>query len=233
MKILLIVLMLMVGCVQPEPKVLHEITQSQGITTHDCQEVSKYVVQIISEHLDESGNAVGASSGSGIVVGHGKSKLPGVGDSGSVILTAKHVVDDSGSRLYVLQSNKRLLAKVVKLGNSDWAFISVEDLLPVAQVSKESFGPFIQFEECLCVGHPASVETPTVTVGRIQDLSNGMIRSSASITFGSSGGGLFIKRGDKVFLAGVTVALYTAKGYPADFLGLHISLSQIVKESVK
>ncbi len=151
----------------------------------------------------------GLSYGSGVVIGPGR------------IVTNKHVVAGSNGWVAVKQGDRFWRAEVFRLGVSDLALLDVllkvgeEFKLPPAflrPTQTVSIG-----ERVYAIGAPLGLEQ-TMSEGLISGLGAGadhgfLLQTTAAISQGSSGGGLFDSRGR---LVGITI-MYLDKGQQLNF----------------
>ena len=181
---------------------------SPGVLYHSC-------VQIIARA--EDGRVIGRGSGT-LIATH-------------LILTAYHVVDDAK------------IITVERIGHTDaWArtatlvaFNKLRDLAALEVKNSDGLRPIplmnsdiYRWETCWAVGYALGISTPTLTDGRLQDLTDLDLRYSAQGWFGSSGGGVFIYReGSGFLLVSVTQRLYVDRGNVVNILMIGASPNSI------
>lgn len=142
---------------------------------------------------------VGLSRGSGVVI------------DDRLVLTAKHIVDQTGAFDFVVSQGKQLvIGRCVARGrgDDDWALLMLDQHIGRAIRMIDRGYKLELYGECLVVGHPAGLKSPTVTTGRIQEVLDRQIRISAPIWFGNSGGGMYVDVRGELRLAGLTVAMF-------------------------
>lgn len=168
---------------------------------------------------------VGVSRGSGVVVASGS--------QASLVLTARHMTEGEGISSWVVRSgNKNVSARCVARGAGpldDWALLESIGVVgtPVPVVS--SVGA-IGFDRAVAIGYPLGYQSPTVTVGHIQVYSPSLVRFSAPIIFGNSGGGLFVVKGGKLQLLAITVAVGASHEQAVEHMGIGVPIEQIRRQ---
>lgn len=157
------------------------LTSSEIVKMHD-----KRVVTIETEY----------GSGSGVLVGNG------------IILTNEHVIEGITDGEIVFNDGKRVdvLGIVAKDVNKDLALIKIAEDVRFEKVRTRGFEQLVKGEKVVAIGSPYGFMN-TVSEGLISGLRNyeevQIIQTSASITYGSSGGGLFDVFGN---LVGITTS---------------------------
>lgn len=165
---------------------------------------------------------IGISRGSGVVV------------SPKVVVTARHMVEPDVDHLLVSQGDVHSEAYCIRRGMGpldDWAVLVLQS--PVGRVA-----PLVPpggdappaLSQAVAIGYALGLPVPTVTYGHVQPGSSGLIRMSAPIIFGNSGGGLFAEVGGELRLVGVTVAVYTSGSAPITHMGISVSIETIVEQ---
>ena len=155
------------------------LTSSEIVKMHD-----KRVVTIETEY----------GSGSGVLVGNG------------IILTNEHVIEGITEGEIVFNDGKRVevLGIVAKDVDKDLALIKIAEDIRFEKVSTRAFEQLVKGEKVVAIGSPYGFMN-TVSEGLISGLRSDddvkVIQTSASITYGSSGGGLFDAFGN---LVGIT-----------------------------
>lgn len=177
--------------------------------------------------IDQSVPLIRAYDALGAPAWHGS----GVALAKDKVLTAKHVVTGGASYSVILDGREATVVDVVR-GSSDWALVTLDreiGLRPV-QIAPEPK----RFTRCYAVGHALALKSVTLTEGYTQDseVIEGVrvLRISAPIIFGNSGGGVFTLRGGVPALIGISVAGLTANGQFVAHMALAVSLEDIRKE---
>jgi S1-C subfamily serine protease len=143
--------------------------------------------------------------------GMGLSRGSGVVIDNRMVLTAKHIVDQTGAFDFVVRQGKDLaVGKCIARGrgDDDWAVIMLDRHIGSAIAMIPNGYKLELYGECLVVGHAAGLPTVTVTTGRIQEILPRQLRISAPIWYGNSGGGMYVEVNGELRLAGLTVAMF-------------------------
>lgn len=143
------------------------------------------------------------------------------------VLTAAHVVFPSDSIMVrdlsgIYHKGKRGRFSLV----DDWAVVIVDTYLgePVAL----HVGPHERYEDIYAVGYALGFDYATATEGRFQSESDGLIRFSAPIVFGNSGGGIFARSSRGLVLSGIVSKIYITYGdSPVYHIGVAVSVDLI------
>lgn len=174
-------------------------------------------VQIIA--VDIKGE--GLSRGSGVVVGFRR------------ILTARHMTEDGASTWVVKQGSKNVKARCIARGVGpldDWALLESEgglgEAVPVMALGVQ---PDL-YAQAVAVGYGLGYPDPTVTVGHLQVIGDSYIRFSAPITFGNSGGGLYVLHDGELRLVALTVAVGVSSSGAVWHMGIGVPVSLIRKQ---
>jgi tetratricopeptide (TPR) repeat protein len=178
---------------------------------------------VVVESLDAKGSVL--SLGSGVIIAPLKPwdldwRVPPMPGSvykvlGSVVVTNRHVIED-GMTFRVEQNGKAWPAKLIRVDpNHDLAELSVDRLTaPPVQVRNSS--TLAVGEKVYAIGAPEGLEL-TISEGLISGLRDfdreRVIQTSAAISPGSSGGGLFDARAR---LVGIT-SFYLKEGQSLNF----------------
>ncbi|MBI3484410.1 MAG: trypsin-like peptidase domain-containing protein [Acidobacteria bacterium] len=142
-----------------------------------------------------------------LLVGQGS----GVAVTSQLIVTNKHVIGE-GEKYRVRKGNQTWEARVHKVAlDSDLSLLRCEGVDFVAAEIRSPFAPVVG-ERVYAVGAPQGLEL-TLSDGLISGLRGGLIQTTAAISKGSSGGGLFDDAGR---LVGIT-SFYFAKGQQLNF----------------
>lgn len=143
----------------------------------------------------------GKSQGSGVLVGNG------------LVLTNEHVINGMRSGTITLNNGKKYKIKgvVVKDKTKDLALIKTNDKITgINSVKIGSYKSLAKGQKIVAIGSPLGLQN-TVSEGIVSSfrVSNGvkLIQISAPIDHGSSGGGLFNKKGE---LVGITSSGYNS-----------------------
>lgn len=172
-------------------------------------------------------DGVGISRGSGVIVDAGLGAC--------VVLTARHMTEGDGISSWVVKLGKdSKKARCIMRGAGpldDWAMLEVEGNIgkPAPVVDSGRDGN-LGYLHAVAVGYPLGWNSVTVTVGHIQSYADGLVRFSAPIIFGNSGGGLFIVQDGKLKLYAITVAVGSSRGQAIEFMGIGVPVSLIRKQ---
>jgi S1-C subfamily serine protease len=148
------------------------------------------------------------AQGSGVMVAKGK------------MLTAKHVV---GNDMVVIVGDRKIPAKLIRQHERlDIALLEVDLDCPCAVISKQ---PTPVDERLLVVGFPLGklIGVKIVSEGRMQGTYDGALLMTASVANGSSGGGVFARRGEWQ-LIGIVTAFVGPGGIPVQSAALTIAV---------
>lgn len=151
------------------------------------------------------------SSGTGVVVAPG------------YVLTAAHVVPQSGAMTYVRTPKAMHTAKVVKIDrNRDLALLSAKVDCPCSPIIKKM--PVVD-DLVYAVGYPLYLlyNTQIVTMGHIQGTFESDTVSTTHTAPGGSGGGLYSKEDGEYRLAGLAIAIAST---PIGPRALHLDQEQ-------
>ncbi|HWI47331.1 MAG TPA: trypsin-like peptidase domain-containing protein, partial [Rummeliibacillus sp.] len=146
-------------------------------------------------------------------VRNGKSQGSGVIVSNGLILTNEHVVNGMRSGTITLNNGKKYKIKgvVVSDKTKDLALVKTNDkIMGINSVKIGSYKSLAKGQKIVAIGSPLGLQN-TVSEGIVSSfrVSNGvkLIQISAPIDHGSSGGGLFNKKGE---LVGITSSGYNS-----------------------
>ncbi|MGV3625160.1 MAG: S1C family serine protease [Archangium sp.] len=143
-----------------------------------------------------------AATASGAVQGSGVAIAPGL------VVTNKHVVDGAIGDIIVTQATRQWTASVVARAKTDLALLEL-----YSRASECSAPPIVKFrpeplevgEAVFAIGSPKGLER-TLSDGIVSGLpAPGVIQTTASISPGSSGGGLFDDRGRFIGVTTLTI----------------------------
>lgn len=168
------------------------------------QEASPRIVKI--EVMDNLGHTVG--QGSGVALGPSMSesskKAPSILNVGTDILTNYHVIEDASFVIVETKDGQTLAANIVFFDRrSDLAIIRIPETIASTEI-RISNSPEVG-DKVAAIGHPLGLPL-TISEGiisRAPDEKRGILQTTAAISHGSSGGGLFDSSGN---LAGIIVA---------------------------
>jgi S1-C subfamily serine protease len=127
-------------------------------------------------------------------------------------ITSAHLFQEPGQ--FFVQVGPRvpedfIPLKIIKIDYvRDLALITADVSCPCATLATS---PPLVDEEVVVIGYPymRNVNMQIATQGRIQGITEtGSILSTANIAPGNSGGGMFVKRDEKWYLIGVSMAVY-------------------------
>lgn len=177
----------------------------------------------------------------------GPDGAPRVGGSGTIlpggrVLTARHVIDGlaaSTQKLVVLSDYGQDVspAVVLMMGPSedpaeDWAVLVMEKPFGVAANLPER-GDLLRprYSRVWAVGYPLWASCAIITEGRFQGKEFGLLRITAPIIYGNSGGGVFASASGKPVLIGISVRLHLAGG-PVTHMGLAVDVQELVNRRI-
>jgi S1-C subfamily serine protease len=170
---------------------------------------------------------------------------PVVGGSGTIVpggrvLTARHVVEQAaGMKLVVLDDYEvqRSNAVVLTMGPADdpaedWAILVMETPFGRAAVLP-NIGDAMRsrYSRVWAVGYPLWSKACIITEGRFQGKEFGLLRITAPIIYGNSGGGLFASAAGKPVLIGIPVRLHLAGG-PISHMALCVDIQELVNRRI-
>lgn len=163
-------------------------------------------------------------------LGMGVSKGSGVVVTPNRVLTARHMLEGASSWL-VKKDGKNYKARSIMSGVGafdDWALLELEsgplEAVPILDIGGDSNLGYCQ---AVAVGYSLGWGGVTVTTGHIQSQSPALIRFSAMVAPGNSGGGLFVIKDGRLQLVGIVVALGVSNNQMVYFMGLAVPLSVI------
>lgn len=176
--------------------------------------------------LDSNGNPQAGGSGTW---------LPG-----GRVLTARHVVERAGDRQIVVldeYETKRSNAVILKMGAEDdaaddWAVLVCEKPFGVPANLPEIGDLLIpKYSKSWVVGFPLWSKVAIITEGRFQGKEHGLLRITAPIVYGNSGGGCFASASGKPVLIGIPVRLHLSGG-PICHMGLCVDVQGLVDRGI-
>ena len=220
---LLLSVALLFGCSKAEPEVedVQPIEISQ-FNQAEVTELAKSTVRITGYRLGDS-----MWMGSGVIISHG--------GNNSRILTARHVAVGADFLIVESPEGDHILARTLKFGlgpDDDWALLCVDRAIgKVANIVNKDQELPVGMPVC-AYGHAVGLKDPTFTFGHLQESKSagrGLLRISAPIIFGNSGGGAYVKLGGKMVLFSLTVAGYA----PARAIVPHMAICYDVREILR
>ncbi|MFJ8263836.1 S1C family serine protease [Rummeliibacillus sp. NPDC094406] len=178
-------------------KLINDVKTDKGdLSTSEIAKLNDDKVVLIEVNVRN-----GKSQGSGVIVGNG------------LILTNEHVVNGMRSGTITLNNGKKYKIKgvVVSDKTKDLALVKTNDKITgINPVKIGSYKSLAKGQKIVAIGSPLGLQN-TVSEGIVSSfrVSNGvkLIQISAPIDHGSSGGGLFNKKGE---LVGITSSGYNS-----------------------
>jgi serine protease Do len=152
----------------------------------DLQNLEKQVKVVVEKVTPATvGLQVGGSSGSGVII-----------SEDGYVLTAGHVSGKPGQEVTVIfPDGKKVKAKSLGMNkaiDSGLVKITDEGKYPFCEMGKSS--PLKKGQWVISIGHPGGFKqgrTPPVRVGRVQEISEMLVRTDCTLVGGDSGGPLF------------------------------------------
>jgi len=157
-------------------------------------------------------------SGSGVVID--------VYGGYSVILTARHVIEDVKKvRIRFYPSETEYVGEVTKVSKDhDLAIVMVQhkhDYTANLVKPKE----LLIFEETYKVGAALGNDKPLVTTGVVSEVWDDSFVTSSPIIWGDSGGGVYTKRDGEFILIGISTQISIAMGrFPVYHIGIAVDM---------
>lgn len=136
------------------------------------------------------------------------------------VISVSHLIGDD-TQIWLVNGEKKLAGKVLKIDRGlDLALIEIEEGHEYARLR---FNPHLG-EQIYIVGAPVGFED-TVTFGRIAKVTKDYLIVDARISMGSSGGGVFDRRGN---LLGIIQGIQGYFGYwPGEHMNIAIPAEKI------
>ena len=185
----------------------------------------------------ESSVSVSIQTASGDVVSGGSGTLI----PGGRVLTARHVVDGLGSKKIVVFSDfefDRSPAVVLMTSSSedaaeDWAILVLEKPFGTPANLPE-MGDLLRprYSRVWAVGYPLWSKCGIITEGRFQGKEYGLLRITAPIIYGNSGGGLFASARGKPVLIGMPVRIHLVGAAPVSHMAFCVDVQELVNRKI-
>lgn len=147
----------------------------------------------------------------------------------TVILTAKHVIDDVHNkkvRVRFYPSESEYVGEVTKISDKfDLAIVIVMNYEHDFVANRNEPKEMLVFQETYKVGAALGHETPLVTEGIVSDVDEYEFVTSSPIVWGDSGGGIFVEEDGEFVLVGISVKLAVAFNvYPIYHIGIAVDM---------